>query len=730
MIHQLPLAQVNLHRAASWRALLVTASLAAPASFAQSVTETRPEVVPAAVTLARVEVVGTRARLPLIAGSADVLGGQALETSRVFTINEALRRVPGVHMRDEEGFGLRPNIGLRGLNPTRTTKVTLLEDGLPLAYAPYGDNASYYHPPVDRFVGIEVLKGSQSLLFGPQTIGGVINYLTPDAPQDFGGFVQLAGGNRSYFNGHFRVGGRGALFDFIRKQGDGARDNLEHETTDWNFKYTTAFSARQSLTLRANYYTEDSIVTYSGLTQAEFERLGAEYNPFKNDNFDIARLGLSATHRLAFAEGPEAPTLLTNVYFSDFDRDWWRQSSNSQDGQHGAGSLVYVIDGVSATFLQHRLAGRRVDPDTQFPNIQGRLRAYQSWGVEPRFTMGTAVGELQAGVKFHREEQDRLQVNGSAPTARTGTLAENNFRETQAYSGFVAHRFALGQFAVTPIVRYERMDFDRLNRLNGVAGSASVDEVLPGLGVTWSPNINYTVFASAHRGFAPPRVEDLIGGTGTVTDVGAEDSLNFELGLRGQPLEWLTFQTAYFRNDYDNLIAVGSIAGGSTPLSEGEALFQGFELSTQAQWRSGLSARLAYTRLATARQETPFFNVATRVAIAGSVAGNRQPYAPRDTLTAAVSYAIARFDVELEAQHVGKQFSDFANTVAPTADGQRGVIGASTVWNAAVNYRASDQIGLFLTVKNLADKTYITDRTRGIQVGQPRLVHAGMRYAF
>ena len=686
---------------------------------------------PPAVLLPRLEVVGAGTRLATIGGSADVLGGDALEVSRVFTVNEALRRVPGVHMRDEEGFGLRPNVGIRGLNPTRTTKLTLLEDGIPLAYAPYGDNASYYHPPIDRFVGVEILKGAQSLLFGPQTIGGVINYLTPDAPQTFGGFVSATAGNRSYRNGHLRVGGRGLLLDVIRKEGEGARDNLEHETTDFNFKYTVGLGERQALTLRASYYTEDSIVTYSGLTQAEYERLGARYNPFKNDVFEIERVGLSATHRLDFGARDDAASLVTNVYYSDFDRDWWRQSSNSQDGQHGAGSLVYVIDGVPATFLQHRLAGRRVDPTTQFPNVQGRLRAYESWGVEPRLTLPTGVGALEVGLKAHREQQDRKQVNGAAPTARTGALTEDNLRETQARSAFLAHRFDLGQFAVTPILRYEYLDADRRNRLpGGLAGSSSADKVLPGLGATWSPNRNYTVFASAHRGFAPPRVEDLIGGTGTVTDVGAEDSVNFELGLRSQPVAGLSLQAAFFRNDYENLIAVGSIAGGGTPLSEGEALFEGLELGAQYALPHGLRARFAFTRLFTAKQETPFVNVATKVAIPGSIAGNRQPYAPANLLTAALGYAWKNLDAEIEAQHVGRQFSDFANAVAPTADGQRGEIAAFTVLNAVVNYRFTPALTGFATVKNLADKTYITDRTRGIQVGQPRLLQAGVKYAF
>ena len=128
------------------------------------------------------EIAGSHERLRRLPGSVDIVERETLEKSRVMTTNEALRKVAGVHVRDEEGFGLRPNIGIRGLNPTRSNKVLLLEDGIPLTYAPYGDNATYYHPPVDRFERIEVLKGGAQIAYGPQTIAGAVNYLTPKPP--------------------------------------------------------------------------------------------------------------------------------------------------------------------------------------------------------------------------------------------------------------------------------------------------------------------------------------------------------------------------------------------------------------------------------------------------------------------------------------------------------------------------------------------------------------------
>ena len=662
-------------------------------------------------SMATVFVIGGEENLTSLGGAGQILGKKELEDSHVFTVNEALRKVAGVHARDEEGFGLRPNIAMRGLNPTRSTKITLLEDGLPLAYAPYGDNASYYHPMVDRYERIEVLKGASSLMFGPQTVGGVVNYITPAPRQSFGGYVQGVIGNRDYANGKVSMGASGLNLDYGHKQGDGARDNMTHKLDDLNIKYSTALSERQAITLRTNLYKEDSVQTYSGLTQAEFDRLGSSYNPFKNDRFEAQRSGLSITHDFLVND---QTTLITSLYYAKFDRDWWRQASSSQDGQ-------------CAALNPSRLAGVAINPDT-CQSTQGRLRSYETWGIEPRITIAHGLGEFQAGARIHFEEQNRKQINATAPTARSGTLVEDNLRNTSAYSGFMANRFDIGKISITPIARYESIKAERNNLLTAQTGENNVYALTPGIGATWNPTETLTVFTSLHKGFAPPRVEDLIGSTGTVTDVKYEKSKNFELGFRAQPMKSVSVQGAYFRNNYDNLIAVGTIAGGSTPLSQGKALFEGFELAANTESTNGLFSRLALTWLAKAEQTEAFRNVSTD-AIVGSQ-GKRQAYAPEGTLTAALGYAAGAFKGELEAQYVGSQYSDFANTDAPSADGQKGQIAAYTVWNAALNYRFDKALSAFVTGKNLLDKTYVVDRTRGILVGMPRLIQMGVKYAF
>lgn len=672
------------------------------------------------ILMPRVDVIGDQDKLSGVAGSANIIDQETLEISRPFNVNEVLRKVPGLHLRDEEGFGLRPNIGIRGLNPTRSTKLTLLEDGVPLSYAPYGENASYYHPPIDRFERIEVLKGTEQLLYGPQSIGGIINYITPTPPEIFSGFASLGGGNRDFFDGKLRVGGKGLLLDYTRKQGDGSRDNISTGLNDVNVKWVVPLPAGNGITLRANVFTEDSMVTYSGLTLAEFNNLGARYNPFRNDEFEIRRYGGSATHQFNFNADT---SLITNLYFSNFNRDWWRQSSTSTDGQCGAG------------FTANRLAGVPVNPNL-CNSVQGRLRSYYTGGVEPRLSVAWAAlgmnNELTTGFKLHFERQERKQINATSPKGRSGTKVEDNLRDTQAYSGFISNRFTFGPLSVTPILRYEHVRNSRENRLpGGTEGSDSLDAWIPGIGITYTPIKQVTLFTGVHKGFAPPRTEDVIGGTGTSTDVGAEESVNFEFGVRAQPWRGVNLQAVYFRNYFDQLIAVGSIAGGNTPLAEGKALFQGLELSGSIDLPFGFYYKPALTWLPTAKQETAFRQVVSGAVVPGSAKGNRQPYAPELLFTNGIGYRWNDFDAQLEVVHVGSQYADFANTKAATANGQAGKISSYTILNLATSYNIRPiNSTLFVTVKNLADKTYITDRTRGIMVGMPLQVFGGLKYAW
>ena len=661
--------------------------------------------------LPRVDVIGDSFNLSKLPGSATIIDSVTLEESRVFNVNEALRKVPGVHVREEEGIGLRPNIGIRGMNPTRSTKTLLLEDGLPLSFAPYGDNASYYHPPIDRYESIEVSKGSQVIRFGPQTAGGLINYITPEPQQQLGGTVGIAGGNRGYLNGHVMVTGNGAIADVYHKESDGARENMRSRLDDVNFKWAGKLNDDHKLVLRATHFREYSQLTYAGLTQAEFES-NARQNPFKNDYYEANRTGMSATHEWRLNANQR---LVTSVYSAYFDRDWWRQASQSTD------CSSRLLDAASGCA------------------VNGRLRSYNTTGFDSRFFQKhLAFGlqhDLEFGVKLQSETQKRRQEQYSTYAnfvSRSGmSLIESQDRRAEAVSAFASNRTQVNErLAVTPVVRIEHIKYERNVFTNGTSGNSNFTEFVPGIGATYQLDGGAQLYGGVHKGFSPPRVEDAVNGTGGSVNINAESSVNAELGLRSSPTKNLSFDMAVFRNDFSNLVQVGSIAGGSTPYSEGKALFQGVELAGQADRLTGavegnLFARLSMTWLPTAEQRSAFSSTAG----AGAV-GKRLPYAPEQLFTLTLGYrAPQNWNTRLDYVYVGRQFTDFDNTPTPSVNGQEGLIESHGILNTVANYTLG-KTTFFIAGKNLADKTYIVDRTRGIQVGMPRTVQIGMKYAF
>ncbi|NNE65271.1 MAG: TonB-dependent receptor [Pyrinomonadaceae bacterium] len=688
-----------------------------------------PENVAEVVAVSSSFLAGTQSALERTPGSIQTISKRELKDSRVFNFSEALRKVSGVSIRNEEGFGLRPNISIRGSNPTRSRKVLLLEDGIPLAYAPYGDNSSYYHPPIERFETVEVLKGSGQISHGPVTVAGVVNYLTPNPPSAPKFTINVTGGNRDYFNGSAgfgtTIGNTGIITNFTRKQGLGSRENIRAGVNDFSTKVIHTINHLNVLTFKYSHFDESSTVTYSGLTEEEFAQ-NPRQNPFRNDDLEFFREGFSVSHSGVINQ---FSSITTTFYTSYFSRDWWRQSSNSSQRPNRLGSDPDCTG--------------MADLNTTCGN-QGTPRDFRTFGVEPRFSSSFETGPIRnaftAGMRVHYETQNRRKYNGDTPFSRAegSQQTEANLRNALAFSTFVQNRFLWKNFSVTPGLRIEKIRYERSNLLNGATAKTTTTQFIPGVGVAYNPFSNTTIFAGVHRGFAPPSTSDILTNSGGVVELDSELSWNYEAGIRTRPVNYLSLEAAFFRNDYENQIIPASVAGGqgAAATNAGATLQQGFEfngrLDTASIFKSDFNIylRSAYTNLSIAEFRALRFS-----GISGStdilVSGNRLPYVPKHLATSSIGFEYRGFHAFVENNFVSSQFTDDLNTIVRIENGQRGQIASQSYFNATANYRVERwKSTIFITVKNAADKLHIVDRTRGIYPGIPRLIQTGIKIDF
>jgi len=172
-----------------------------------------------------------------IPGSAQVIGHEQLEVFLQSDVMRVLRRVPGVYLQEEDGFGLRPNIGIRGSGLDRSARVALLEDGVLIAPAPYAAPSAYYFPTQRRMYALEVLKGPASIAVGPKTTGGAINLISTPIPRDFSAYADLRAGHNDAFDVHAHIGDRGPRFawlvETVQTQSDGLKPSTARPAPTW-----------------------------------------------------------------------------------------------------------------------------------------------------------------------------------------------------------------------------------------------------------------------------------------------------------------------------------------------------------------------------------------------------------------------------------------------------------------------------------------------------------------
>ncbi|MDP2870103.1 TonB-dependent receptor domain-containing protein [Methyloversatilis sp.] len=687
-------------------------------------------------------------KLEHIPGSTSVLDTEQLEAQRPFSIKEALRTVPGVHVVDEDSFGLGLNIGIRGLNPRRTSRTLLLEDGMPLFLAPYGDPSAHYSTPIDRVERIEVVKGSGQVLYGPQTIGGMINFVTKPIPKKgVAGSVSATWGNNDYQGLHANVGVGGemggVMLDVIEKKGDGVRKNHDFDVFEVSMKGQLNINRDHTLIGKIGHYKEDSHITETGLGSVEYAEDKFQAPTGRNDRFLHERNSLQLQHIFQIND---AAKLSTQAYYVDADRASFRQISDP--GQNAGRSR---LDQCDPTSLRNNLA------NADQCGGRWRPRDYRYWGIEPRLdfkhnTFGIA-SDAVIGFRYHEEDIKRNQFRDTDPRiqnlsftrsliGQNGTVGHREQIDitVEAKSYYVQNTFYVGDFSITPGVRYEDLKIKTdVRRAEGQPQdnpesflNNNQSKVLPGFGIAWNGIQNTTVFAGVHKGFAPPRPDrDIVapGGANTanVNKTRPEESTNWELGLRSSYFKGISLQSTLFYTDFDQIVIEdnGRFFNGGKSEQTGLEVAGRIDFGQLYNSTHNIYLTGSWTNLFSAKFKRD-------VAEENIVSGNRLPYAPKHLLSVAVGYQNPHgFDARLGADRVSEQFADGENTRVENLTGQEGTIPSYTVFNATMNFRPQgSKTSYFLSAYNLTDREYLVSRVDGKFAGRARQVIAGIRYAF
>ena len=635
------------------------------------------------------------------AGARTVVDREEIADTGASSIGDVLRRIPGVQTTDNSGTAgsaISLNVGVRGLTGRYSPRSTILLDGIPLAVAPYGQPQLSFAPvSLANIESVDVVRGGGAVRYGPQNVGGIINFTTRAVPAKAGlssdATLRLnhygEGGNTaqySTFIGSQLDNGLGLALLYSGMTGRGWREGSDERVNDLALKWRYELTPTSELYGKVSYYDVRSD-TPGGLTVAQYRA-----NPFQNTR----------------------PSDYWSGERKSIDLGYVNTLSDDQEFEIRA----YYNDSTRASALINAAA-------TQLAN---QPRDYGVLGIEPRYThrlrLASITHDVTVGYRYLRERGNDRSFNVARATGLAGTTTRFD-NATDAHAVYVDDRIAIGAWRITPGLRFEHIESTRIDNAGGQSFNTKNNKALPSLNLAYLLTPALTLFTNYSTSYGP--VQNLQLNSQTANNpLQPEVAKTMEVGAR-----WTQGATSaeltVFKMKFDNQILQVPGITPATFRNLGATDHEGIESALDYAFdKAGALAGLAvYANLTYTRA----------VQKSGATAGKDVPFYARMTDTLGARYDLQAWRLNLSTTHQGKQYSDAANTEAESADASVGRIPGFRLWNLQASWKVPGAKGtdVALGVNNLFDKRYYTrnvDGNAGRMVGAPRMFYVQGRYAF
>lgn len=686
-------------------------------------------------------------------GSAYYISPEELAKFNYTDINRVLRTVPGVNIYEEDGFGLRPNISLRGTSPERSAKISIMEDGVLIAPAPYSAPAAYYFPSIARMEAIEILKGSSQVQYGPFTTGGAINMVSSQIPDSFYG--RVFGSYGTFNTGQFqaKIGDSkenfGYMVEYLNFNSDGFKNLLDNRNTGFDkndvvakFRVNSKESAKikQGLEVKFQFSDEVSNETYLGLTDADFDTSPYDrYAASQEDRMVASHVQFTATHRLDLSTNFR---ITTTGYYNRFQRNWYKLNDvNLNNTKVGIADIVN--DPTTYSDYMDVVKGN-IDSGDNALYVKANNRLYYAKGIQTKldyhFNGENTFHDIEIGLRYHYDEEDRFQwvdkyaINSNGIMTETeagipGTDA-NRVSSAKAFAAFAMYKFRYNKLTITPGLRYENIvllrddygknDVSRTG-IDIASRENNVDVFIPGIGFNYKFNNAATIFGGIHKGFSPPS-----------NQVGQEpeESINYELGSRFS-IFGIKGEVVAFYNDYSNLLGSDLAATGGTGSLEqfnaGEVAVKGLEalfnydlLASNTKFSLPISLGYTYTN-------TEFLNsFGSNDDLWGTVeAGDQLPYIPEHQFNIMLSLEHDKYELNASSRYLGA----FRTKAGSGAIPQNEKVDSNFVVDLSAKYHFNKHLSLTSNLINVFDATYAVSRVpAGLRPGHPFGANLGLEF--